>query len=203
MDKALCPFDLKICLTRMGGKSFIIITPPRDFAKESPPFLRTLSHYTFNRLRKTRNPEQTKRRRETDERIEEFIATLLGSRASEMFYVTCVATEPASQGKGNASLLIQAAISHVRCNTQSHCLPLIWDYQANQSRRSIWLCTDSEANVKFYSMRGFETIGVTMVGDENPAWHGPPVILSLVRYSSNQSPIVCADNHPQMVHEHD
>ncbi|KAF8897730.1 hypothetical protein BD779DRAFT_398403 [Infundibulicybe gibba] len=154
----------QICLTVMAGRSFIMMDPPKAAARPGRPrrLFEQLIALVMKGLRVLKTAEQ-KKVDEFDEKRKNLTTKTLGDRVDQMFYVGCLATEPASQGRGYGSALMQAAIS-----------------LADATNQALWLITATEEDVEFYNMHGLKTMGETVLGEGNETWHEVPVIIRLM-----------------------
>ncbi|KAF8897726.1 hypothetical protein BD779DRAFT_397986 [Infundibulicybe gibba] len=152
----------KICLTIEAGKSFIVLSPPPKTTWLGTT-VDSLIMGIWKNLQRIGSSGQAKRQRELETKMKAAIARSLGNRTDAMFHVECLATEPAKQGCGYGSALLRQAIT-----------------LAERERRSIWLSTDTKENVKFYNSHGFKTVDEAVLGNENPGWDEPPVVMSIM-----------------------
>lgn len=53
--------------------------------------------------------------------------------------------------------------------------------QANDQHRATWLLSSNVLNDNFYHSLGFVTVAEMTLGEDNPTWNGPPIVLALVR----------------------
>ena len=56
-----------------------------------------------------------------------------------------------------------------------------YHWQADKEKRSSWLISSNPANEGFYNTLGFKTEKEILLGDDNPTWTGPPIVVALVR----------------------
>ena len=73
--------------------------------------------------------------------------------------------------------------------------------QADEHKRSTWLFSSNTANIPFYNHFGFQVKGQYVLGDDNPTYEGPPVVVVLVR--DRNSFVRAAELLPQMVREYE
>lgn len=51
----------------------------------------------------------------------------------------------------------------------------------------MYLNSSNMENVAFYNFHGFEIGGKTVIGNDNPTWNGPPVVVPVVSVMLVQS----------------
>lgn len=56
--------------------------------------------------------------------------------------------------------------------------------QADAQGRGTWLISSNYANAAFYESHGFVPKREVVLGDKNPTWGRPPVVMLLVRSTS-------------------
>ncbi|EPT01389.1 hypothetical protein FOMPIDRAFT_1120465 [Fomitopsis schrenkii] len=88
----------------------------------------------------------------------------LGGGVGNMFAVHDLAAHPKRQGRGYGKALLNAA------NAKADALGL-----------TTWLASSNINNTAFYESCGFKTVREFSVGDDDPTWAKPPVILKIVR----------------------
>ncbi|PPQ65957.1 hypothetical protein CVT26_010719 [Gymnopilus dilepis] len=115
--------------------------------------------------------EQKKRRTETDEKVQKLTSDVLGDRVKEMIYVSLLATAPNSQGQGYGTALLSTIISY-----------------GDTLGQAVYLHTATEKDVLFYSSFGFQVLGHTILGDNNPEYHQDPVIVRLMHGLPEEKP---------------
>ncbi|KAI0346793.1 hypothetical protein BDW22DRAFT_460942 [Trametopsis cervina] len=117
-----------------------------------------------NARKKTKlSEEQLKRAGEWGEKSEKVIGDVLGDSRKETVYLDFLATSPEKQGRGYASALIRKVTG-----------------EADSQHRATWLMSSNVANVGFYHSFGFVTKASIVVGDTNPTWQNPPLIVELL-----------------------
>jgi len=110
-----------------------------------------------------RSPEQLKRWKELKSKLSVAIEAALGDRLKEMVSLDSLATNPKKQGRGYGTALV-ASVSA----------------KADAEARSTWLCSSNILNTGFYESCGFTTIAEFTLGEANPTWDRPPVIIRLM-----------------------
>jgi len=108
-------------------------------------------------------PEQKRRLGEEEAKITAAIKSTLGDRVKEMVVLDLLATAPGKQGHGYGSELATMVTS-----------------EADAESRATMLVSSNIANTAFYESLGFRTIKEVVVGDDNPTWTEPPVILGIM-----------------------
>ncbi|KAF8914156.1 hypothetical protein CPB84DRAFT_61817 [Gymnopilus junonius] len=153
-----------IILTINAGAALIVANPIKTGPSSSMDRLVDLiTKWTTAILYRSLTEEQKKRRDEIDEKVTNLTKNVLGDRTKEMIYVDLLVTEPRSQRHGYGSALLQTMTSY-----------------GDSLVRAVWLQTATHQNVLFYKLFGFEVLGETVLGDDNPEWHQDPVILRLM-----------------------
>ncbi|KAF9057978.1 hypothetical protein BJ165DRAFT_1521310 [Panaeolus papilionaceus] len=120
----------------------------------------------LNLLRKIhRTKEQARRIKEYDTKMKKALEETpeLGENIKEMLLVELLATSPESQGRGYGSALLRA-------------ITLMTDVLRQKS----WLTSSNVKNTGFYNSHGFITVKEIILGDDNPNWEGPPVVVNLM-----------------------
>jgi len=107
--------------------------------------------------------EQKKRREELVQKAKEAIESSLGSRKPEMLYVSRLFADPATQGRGYGYALANVAVR-----------------RAEHLSRAAYLVSSNAKNTGFYNSVGFFTVGEIVLGDSNPEWEEPPVVMSVM-----------------------
>ncbi|KZS94974.1 hypothetical protein SISNIDRAFT_426531 [Sistotremastrum niveocremeum HHB9708] len=103
--------------------------------------------------------EVVNRRRRELEGQKAAIESWLDGRGKDMYCVHLLATDPAYQGLGYASRLLDA-IARI----------------ADTEGRSTWLLSTGRHNAPFYELHGYVTVGELRLGGEDPDWMGEEVI---------------------------
>lgn len=112
----------------------------------------------------------------------ESISATLGERVDEMYYLDSLATAPEYQGRGYGGVLVDAVnhmvrggfdrIDRISAHHMDH-------WQAEQHGRAIWLVSTLD-NATFYGLHGYSIASRFTIGEANPTWHKPPVVITLV-----------------------
>lgn len=109
----------------------------------------------------------------------------LEGRVNEMFAVDDIAVHPKRQGLGYGSALMAAARAKVRgiadfpvCHDRILTFP---STKADALGLFSWLSSSNITNTAFYEHCGFKTVQEFAIGDNNPTWTEPPIILKIVR----------------------
>ncbi|KAI0700764.1 hypothetical protein BC835DRAFT_363837 [Cytidiella melzeri] len=87
----------------------------------------------------------------------------LGTSRKDMAYIATLATAPAQQGRGYASALVKMVVD-----------------EADAQGRMTWLMSSNIANTGFYNDHGFITKAKIILGQDNPTWDRPPVVICLM-----------------------
>ncbi|KAG6829618.1 hypothetical protein H0H92_004025 [Tricholoma furcatifolium] len=146
------------------SKDFAEEVPKDDFIIRSAKWILTILRFRQRQL-EARDPEYRLRREEAESKLlsPETLRGILGERVDTMWYVDRLATDPASQGHGYGSALLNFAVE-----------------MADKSNNAIWLASSNAANNGFYNYHGFETVGTAYMGTENPNWEEKPVAVCFV-----------------------
>ncbi|KAI0375745.1 hypothetical protein BV20DRAFT_959781 [Pilatotrama ljubarskyi] len=113
------------------------------------------------------DPAEVKRRKkEALEKIQALAKAVFSDKVEEMYEIQALATAPEAQGQGYASALVTTATD-----------------MADAAGNDTWVLT-TEA-YRFYEPLGFVVMGECTVGESNPTWDRPPVILrAMLRYAT-------------------
>ncbi|TFY54738.1 hypothetical protein EVJ58_g8681 [Rhodofomes roseus] len=118
---------------------------------------------TISFIRKSRTAEQKKRIAEMMSKQDAAIKSALGDKIQGMFAVEGLATHPNKQGRGYGSALMAAA------NAKADALGV-----------ASWLSSSNIANTAFYESCGFAVVKEFAIGEDNPTWTEPPVIVRIM-----------------------
>ncbi|KAL5530057.1 hypothetical protein ACEPAF_6314 [Sanghuangporus sanghuang] len=157
----------KAAYTVNGGDAVIIATPPdADFGKPSPVD-RTID-YIVSFIRNgllwiNRQQEQVKRYRELESKKRKIIENNLGDRVKSMVYIDLFATNPESQGQGYGTALLNTVL-----------------FSADIRGRAVFLTIGNTSNIPFYESFGFVHVTHFFLGEENPKWDKPPLVVPLM-----------------------
>jgi len=108
-------------------------------------------------------PERAKREKEVWSKGSELETKVLGSRKMKMMYLDLIVADPALQGKGYGSALMRHA-----------------NALADAKNCAVWLHSSDLGNTAFYNAMGYVKAGEWSLGDDNPSWNGPPIVLYLM-----------------------
>jgi len=148
------------------------------YAENSPEGRKTLSDQFFGFLTRSLfrglqnmcTPQQRERRKEIDSKTADAIAEAIGDRVKEMLYIDGLATAPAEQGRGYGGAVLDSVTK-----------------EADAQKRMTWLISSNILNTGFYNSHGFATVGTFVVGDKNPEWKEPPIIVSIMIRDAGKS----------------
>ncbi|KAI0916978.1 hypothetical protein AcW1_007708 [Taiwanofungus camphoratus] len=107
--------------------------------------------------------EQRRRRKESSDKLDVAINAAIGDQKEDMIYLASLATAPAKQGRGYGTMLVHAVTAI-----------------ADEQSRTTWLCSSNIKNTGFYEYCGFSVIGEISLGDNNPTWTKPPVVVRIM-----------------------
>ncbi|KAF9453049.1 hypothetical protein P691DRAFT_782419 [Macrolepiota fuliginosa MF-IS2] len=100
---------------------------------------------------------------EVQAKVKTAVSRSLGNRVEKMLYIDTLATEPTSQGWGYGGALLDSVGA-----------------LADVTNQAVWLQSTNERNASFYLSHGYSTIDEAVIGDDNPNWHGAPVIIKIM-----------------------
>ncbi|KAF9051762.1 hypothetical protein BJ165DRAFT_1451166 [Panaeolus papilionaceus] len=152
----------KIMLTIDHGNAFILAVP----GNYQQTWLDKLASWMHIVVRKfTLTTEQNKRFDVVEEKKSKGIkeAPELGDNVPSMLFVGSLATHPDHRGRGYGSALLKSVTDI-----------------ADGLGQKAWLSSSNKDNTKFYNAHGFKTVKEVVVGDDNPTWNKPPIVLSLM-----------------------
>ncbi|KAH8118698.1 hypothetical protein DFH11DRAFT_1568734 [Phellopilus nigrolimitatus] len=173
----------KLAYTVNGGDAVIVATPAEEDSTK-PSLIDRAIDFVIKTILKTlqsQGPEQMKvyltsqmsavsvalilhqRFNEVQSKSQKLREEKLGDSVKSMIYLNLIATAPESQGHGYGTALMDTVL-----------------FQADIHRHSIYLFASNVANVAYYESFGFTTIALVTLGDDNPAWHDPPVLVPLM-----------------------
>ncbi|KAI5120671.1 hypothetical protein M0805_006960 [Coniferiporia weirii] len=155
----------KLIYTVNAGDAVLVAAPAeRGVAKPTPvehaidfvldAVANLLGYLTYGR-------ERMKRYKEVHTKADKLRDEKLGDSQKEMIYINILATKPESQGKGYGSALLKTVLSMVQ-------------------GRYVHLVSSNIANTLFYESFGFSIVGQVVLGDDNPKWHKPPVVVPIM-----------------------
>ncbi|KZT73054.1 hypothetical protein DAEQUDRAFT_722157 [Daedalea quercina L-15889] len=142
-----------------GGYAYVAFGVPGDITSS----LERVASAMIRCIRKARTPEQNKRWSETMEKQDAAIQEAIGERIRGMFCVYDLAAHPDRQGRGYGSALMAAA-----------------NAKADDLGLASWLVSSNINNTAFYESCGFVTVRQFAVGEDNPTWTKPPVVVSIM-----------------------
>lgn len=85
-------------------------------------------------------------------------------------------------------------IMHFRHILSSSFLPSL---QGDKEGRAVWLGSSNIDNTRFYERHGFATIATVTLGEDDPTWNEPPIVLKLVCLHPRLTSVV--DLHALMI----
>lgn len=90
-------------------------------------------------------------------------AEKLGPDRSSYIFLSSLCVHPAKQGLGLGARLVKHIID-----------------KAEAESRTVWLISGNVDNTVFYKKCGFMTVGEYRLGEDNPSWDEPPVVVRAV-----------------------
>lgn len=151
----------KVFLTVEGAVAGVIATPPGSVSKPHDS-ITTLARLLLKTVR-CKSRYEAERLREYNEKVTEAVKNALGDDVKEMWYIDGLFTAPSNQGRGYGRALLNAVIS-----------------QVDDTFHAAWLKSSDQANTAFYNSHGFMVVTEVVLGDQNPTWTGPPVVITIM-----------------------
>jgi len=142
------------------GDAFVCYSDP---AKPKPWTFGILQYIAMQLLFLVRGPEENKRQIEVQNKMDAAAREALGDQAKYMINLANLHTIPAKQGRGYGTTLVKLVTA-----------------EADRRSLSTCLCSINVANTGFYNSLGFLTAKHIFIGEDNPAWHEPPVVIDLM-----------------------
>lgn len=119
----------------------------------------------------SRSPEQIKRQKEFDEKSEAATKAAFGDRIHEMFCVETLTTTEKKEGRGYGTALVASVTA-----------------KADAAGRATYLLSSNVNNRGFYEHCGFHVVGEFTLGEDNPTWSKPPIVVQVMtREAAGQS----------------
>lgn len=115
------------------------------------------------RLPMRKSVEQNRRGEELNKKVEDAIEEAFGNRIEHMYAVESLATDPKMQGRGYGTALVATVTD-----------------KADAQWLDTWLISSNVANTGFYEHCGFQTVSTFTLGDGNPTWTKPPVVVTIM-----------------------
>ncbi|KAI0917008.1 hypothetical protein AcW2_007255 [Taiwanofungus camphoratus] len=128
--------------------------------------------------------EQNIRRQEWSEKLDATVKEALGDEFDSMINLTNLATVPEKQGRGYGTALVRHVTAQVPLHLIRYSIARfahkdsLW--QADVQQCSTWLTSSNVANTKFYESCGFLTVAEILLGDNNPMWGKPPIVVPVM-----------------------
>lgn len=142
-----------------GGKACMTYLDPRQPRNPVISFVEW-----FSAMFPVQEREEIKtRRKELGEKHDKAIKDTIGDRKADMFYLQILFADPSTQGRGYGYALAKVATD-----------------AADAASRPIYLISSNVNNTKFYNSVGFITIATFTLGEDNPTWDKPPVVVSVM-----------------------
>ncbi|KAL0947539.1 hypothetical protein HGRIS_013635 [Hohenbuehelia grisea] len=150
-------------LTIGRGESYILARPksePSGLVERILDFL----YHGIGRVARLRSSRDSRRRiEEMKEKMGAAIERGVGERAKDMMHVMMLMTHPRHQGKGYGGGLLDFITA-----------------SADTLGKSTFLESSNIANTAFYESHGFKTVSEAIIGDEEPTWKRPPVVVKIM-----------------------
>ncbi|PCH40160.1 hypothetical protein WOLCODRAFT_67318, partial [Wolfiporia cocos MD-104 SS10] len=155
-------------LTVNHGDASLAFLQPCDMVSRLVSLVKPIIRWLFIRVNTLcDSPEQRRRRAEYLNKLERAEKGLFGERADRMYLLRNLSTSPAAQGRGYASILVRAVTEKARHKASYY---------------STWLSSSNVGNTSFYERCGFVTVGEFTLGDGNPTWTEPPLVVLIVSF---------------------
>ncbi|OCH92164.1 hypothetical protein OBBRIDRAFT_469984 [Obba rivulosa] len=156
----------KQIFTVNGGDAIVNYDPAPNGGDVRNPLNRLLDQISIammDSLKIFDAPEQRKRKAELKSKHETVIKEVLGDAVKDMVALGSLATAPSKQRLGYGTMLVRVVTA-----------------LADSQGRHTVLTSSNIANTGFYEGCGFHTVGEVLMGEGNPTWDGPPVILRVM-----------------------
>ncbi|KAH9928733.1 uncharacterized protein B0H18DRAFT_247132 [Fomitopsis serialis] len=156
------------CLGRVHARKMLVINDGDAYLYfglpgGKPTVVERIIGRSTSFLRKVRTAEQKKRMEETMQKQDAAIKAAIGERIHSMFAAHDLATHPGKQGRGYGGALVAAA-----------------NAKADALGAASWLSSSNVANTAFYESCGFVVVREFAIGDENPTWMEPPIVVRIM-----------------------
>ncbi|OCH92163.1 hypothetical protein OBBRIDRAFT_791545 [Obba rivulosa] len=150
-----------------GGDAIILYDPaPNDKSNTDGPFQRLLdkiTSYLVDCLDLFESSQQKERKQEFFVKQQAVTEKIIGDEVKEMVTLRALATAPAKQRRGYGSMLVRVVTA-----------------VADAQGRSTWVTSSNVDNTGFYESFGFKVVGEFNMGEGNPAWDKPPVVVRIL-----------------------
>ncbi|KXN89609.1 2-amino-3-carboxymuconate-6-semialdehyde decarboxylase [Leucoagaricus sp. SymC.cos] len=153
----------KIALTVDAGASIIFCTAPGFQEGVLDCCIRWVAEIIGRIFTALSSGVEKKRSAEVEAKIRFAVYRSLGDRVGKMLYIDTLATEPASQGWGYGGALLDSIGA-----------------LGDMTNQATWLKCTNEKNTGFYISHGYTVVDEAVVGDDNPDWHGAPVVIKIM-----------------------
>jgi len=157
----------KITLTINEGDAVVVASYPPSSEHGKPGHIERVLDLFFGvisgAVEGLSSPQQKKRKQELRAKATALNESTLGDRAKDMYYIDVPGTAPASQGQGYGGMLVDAITA-----------------LADKDGRATYLLSSNINNTYFYNSHGFITVGQVVLGDDDPTWDRPPLIVPLM-----------------------
>ncbi|KAI0811107.1 hypothetical protein BC629DRAFT_1030619 [Irpex lacteus] len=107
--------------------------------------------------------QQKRRSAEWQLKFRKAIDETVGGRKDPMWFLSELATHPDHQGHGYGSALVK-----------------MFTDQADAHGQSSWLMSSNINNTGFYNSLGFMAAADVLLGDNDPDWNAPPVVIKIM-----------------------
>ncbi|KAI0346794.1 hypothetical protein BDW22DRAFT_461668 [Trametopsis cervina] len=107
--------------------------------------------------------QQNDRLAEFSTKFRKALLESIGDERLEMYELGGLATRPSKQGLGYGSAMVNFVTG-----------------LADANRRGTWLGSSNVANTGFYESFGFRTVAEFVVGESDPTWTDPPVLVKVM-----------------------
>ena len=123
----------------------------------------------------------SQRRAESHAKVAAGVKELSPKYGDVMMQLSALATHPSKQGLGFGTILCTMVTTEVRRKIIFHVVPFLIVSQADRRCLPTYLVSSNvKANTGFYNSLGFFTVKELSLGDDNPTWKEPPVVVAVV-----------------------
>jgi len=157
---------VKTCITYQIGKAKSVciceLAPndPKHKVDTLDAVLNKLAAWIEKKAGEIGVEERQRRFKEYIDKLEIIKKEVIEPRKEDLMYLNMIATEPNCQGRGYGSRLLEQM-----------------NGIADSRGRATWLISSKYANTQFYNSHGYHEVGRVVVGNDNPTWKEPPVVV--------------------------
>jgi len=159
----------KTCITyEVAGASSVCISElaPNDPARKYDcldVIMNWLAAWLERKATTIGSEERQNRYKEFGMQLEALKEELIEPRKQDLMYLNLITTDPACHGRGYGSRLLE-----------------YMNDIADSRGRATWLFSSKYSNTPFYNSHGYEEVARVVVGENNPLWKLPPVVVPIM-----------------------